>query len=168
MRTSFSTGCDCDPASWGHAGAVPRASLPRFLCWNAVMADLDVPYLDLSEYEEGEKEALTLAAMERGEPLIYSGRISAGGLLLGIPDLLRKEAGGYVAGDIKSGAGEESGGDEEGGKPKKSLCRPARTLYRRARTPRQISRPARVRLDNVAEQPMSRDASIGPTSLPPE
>ncbi|MGH6856568.1 MAG: TM0106 family RecB-like putative nuclease [Methylocella sp.] len=88
----------------------------------AVMADLDVPYLDLSVYEEGEKEALTLAAMERGEPLIYSGRISAGGLLLGIPDLLRKEAGGYVAGDIKSGAGEEGGGDEEEGKPKKSYA----------------------------------------------
>jgi hypothetical protein len=56
----------------------------------AVMADLGVPYLDLSGYEEEEKEALTLAAMERGEPLIYSGRISADGLL-GIPDLLRKE-----------------------------------------------------------------------------
>ncbi|MGP0061764.1 MAG: hypothetical protein ACLPID_21065 [Beijerinckiaceae bacterium] len=72
----------------------------------AVMADLGVPYLDLSRYTENEKEARTLAAMERGEPLIYSGRISADGLL-GIPDLLRKEPSGYVAGDIKSGAGEE-------------------------------------------------------------
>jgi predicted RecB family nuclease len=87
----------------------------------AVMADLGVPYLDLSEYEEEEKEALTLAAMERGDPLIYSGRISADGLL-GIPDLLRKEPGGYVAGDIKSGAGEEGASDEEEGKPKKSYA----------------------------------------------
>jgi hypothetical protein len=38
--------------------------------------------------------------------------------LVGIPDLLQKEVGGYVPGDIKSGAGQE-GGDEDGdGKPK--------------------------------------------------
>jgi hypothetical protein len=30
-------------------------------------------------------------------------------ILIGIPDLLRKEIGGYVPGDIKSGAGEEGG-----------------------------------------------------------
>ena len=83
----------------------------------AVMAQLAQPFLDLSGFAEDEKEDRTLQAMERGEPLIYSGRISAGGLL-GIPDLLRKEAGGYVAGDIKSGAGEEGGSDEEEGKPK--------------------------------------------------
>ena len=87
----------------------------------AVMADLGTPFLDLSDYEEAEKEALTLSAMERGEPLIYSGRISADGLL-GIPDLLRKEPGGYIAGDIKSGAGEEGGSDDEEGKPKKSYA----------------------------------------------
>jgi predicted RecB family nuclease len=51
------------------------------------------------------------------EPLIYSGRISAEDLL-GVPDLLRKETGGYVPGDIKSGAGEEGGGDDSDGKPK--------------------------------------------------
>lgn len=87
----------------------------------AVMADLGTPFLDLSGYEVAEKEARTLTAMEQGEPLIYSGRISADGLL-GIPDLLRKEPGGYVAGDIKSGAGEEGGGDDEEGKPKKSYA----------------------------------------------
>jgi uncharacterized protein len=38
--------------------------------------------------------------------------------LLGDPDLLRREGDGYVAGDIKSGAGEESAGDDER-KPKK-------------------------------------------------
>jgi len=87
----------------------------------AVMADLGQPYLDLSAYAEDEKEARTVAAMERGEPLIYNGRISTDGLL-GIPDLLRKEPGGYVAGDIKSGAGEEGASDEEEGKPKKSYA----------------------------------------------
>src|SRR5271165_3647926 len=48
------------------------------------------PFLDLSGFSGAEKERHTLEAMERGEPLIYSGRISAGDLL-GVPDLLRKE-----------------------------------------------------------------------------
>jgi hypothetical protein len=38
--------------------------------------------------------------------------------LLGLRDLLRKEPSGYVPGDIKSGRGEEGGGDESDGKPK--------------------------------------------------
>lgn len=73
--------------------------------------------LDLSHAEGDEKERLTLEALKRGEPLIYSGRISAGGLL-GIPDLLRCVGSGYVPIDIKSGRGEEGGGDDEDGKPK--------------------------------------------------
>ncbi|MDA0282122.1 MAG: TM0106 family RecB-like putative nuclease [Planctomycetota bacterium] len=76
---------------------------------------LDVPFLDLSGYESEEKSRLTMEAMQRGEPLIYSGRIHTDDLL-GIPDLLRKEGSGYVAGDIKSGSGEE--GPEELSKPK--------------------------------------------------
>jgi predicted RecB family nuclease len=83
----------------------------------SVMAGLDVPFLDLSAVGGDEKERQTLAAMDRGETLIYNGRISAGGLL-GIPDLLRKEDGSYVAGDIKSGAAEEGGNDDDEGKPK--------------------------------------------------
>src|SRR5215470_6159336 len=55
--------------------------------------------------------------MGRGDALIYGGRIRADDLL-GVPDLLRKEPGGYVAGDIKSGRGEEGGSDESDGKPK--------------------------------------------------
>jgi hypothetical protein len=36
-----------------------------------------------------------------------------------VPDVLRKEIGGYVPGDIKSGRGEEGGGEDDGdGKPK--------------------------------------------------
>lgn len=85
----------------------------------AMIASLEIPFLDLSGVNGEEKERLTLEAMDRGETLIYSGRISANGLI-GIPDLLRKEEGGYVAGDIKSGSGEEGGSDDEGeGKPKK-------------------------------------------------
>jgi uncharacterized protein len=80
-----------------------------------VISGLKRPFLDLSIYAGDEKDRLTLEAMQRGEPLIYSGRIQVPGLL-GDPDLLRKEAGGYVAGDIKSGAGEE--GPEDDSKPK--------------------------------------------------
>jgi predicted RecB family nuclease len=80
-----------------------------------VIGGLSLPFLDLSKYAGDEKERLTLEAMRRGEPLIYSARIQESGLL-GVPDLLRKEAGGYVAGDIKSGAGEE--GPEDDATPK--------------------------------------------------
>jgi len=80
-----------------------------------VIAGLKVPFLDLSQYAGDEKERLTLEAMQRGESLIYSGRIQVAGLL-GDPDLLRKEGAGYIAGDIKSGSGEE--GPEDNSKPK--------------------------------------------------
>jgi hypothetical protein len=80
-----------------------------------VIAALALPFLDLSKYAGDEKERLTLEAMQRGEPLIYSGRIQESGLL-GDPDLLRKETGGHVVGDIKSGAGEE--GPEDDATPK--------------------------------------------------
>lgn len=81
------------------------------------IADLNVPFLDLSHLQDEAKERATLDAMWRGEPLICSGRISAGEFL-GIPDLLRKEGSRYVPGDIKSGAGEEGRDDESDGKPK--------------------------------------------------
>lgn len=80
-----------------------------------VIQGLSIPFLDLSSYAGDEKERLTLEAMQRGEKLIYGGRIQEAGLL-GDPDFLRKETGGYVAGDIKSGAGEE--GAEDSSKPK--------------------------------------------------
>lgn len=81
-----------------------------------IMESIEVPYLDLSAYSGDEKERLTDEAMQRGEPLIYGGRIRSGDLL-GDPDLLRREEGGYVPGDIKSGSGEE--GSDEDGRPKK-------------------------------------------------
>lgn len=76
-----------------------------------VIAGLDLPFLDLSACSGEEKERLTLEAMQRGDPFIYGGRIQEPESL-GDPDLLRKEPGGYVAGDIKSGAGEESPEDD--------------------------------------------------------
>jgi uncharacterized protein len=83
-----------------------------------IVAGMIEPFVDLSAYPGNERERRTVEAMDRGEPLIYGGRISAGDLL-GDPDLLRKELGGYVAGDIKSGAGEEGASEETDGKPKK-------------------------------------------------
>jgi predicted RecB family nuclease len=83
-----------------------------------VISGIEDSFIDLSGYDSQDKGQLTLAAMERGESLIYGGRITIDDLL-GEPDLLRKERGGYVAGDIKSGAGEEGATDEHEGKPKK-------------------------------------------------
>lgn len=80
---------------------------------------LETPFLDLSAYRAEDKEYRTRDAIEQGIPLIYSGRLSVDNLV-GEPDLLRKEGSGYVAGDIKSGSGEE--GDEDHGKPKKSYA----------------------------------------------
>ncbi len=81
-----------------------------------VIEGLAIPFTDLSTYSGEEKDMLTLEAMHNGDPLIYSGRMQAEGLL-GEPDLLRREGEGYVAGDIKSGAGEE--GSQKQSKPKK-------------------------------------------------
>jgi hypothetical protein len=81
------------------------------------VSELEQPFIDLADFKGDEKERLTLEAMNRGDALIYSGRISADDLI-GIPDVLRKENGGYVPGDIKSGAGEEGGDDNGDGKPK--------------------------------------------------
>ena len=58
-----------------------------------VVAEIGQPFVDLSTHEGLEKKRLTLAAMDRGEPLIYGGRISSDDLL-GEPDLLRKEENG--------------------------------------------------------------------------
>ena len=81
-----------------------------------VIEGLEVPILDLSTHAGEEKERRTLRAMRQREPMIYGARLSADDLL-GEPDLLRREEGGYVAGDIKSGSGLE--GDGDAAKPKK-------------------------------------------------
>jgi uncharacterized protein len=79
----------------------------------SLVAGIGAPLLDLSGLHGEAKERATREAIARGEPLIYSGRLSVAGLL-GEPDILRREQGGYVAIDIKSGAGREGGEEEEG------------------------------------------------------
>ena len=81
-----------------------------------LVKNLSLSFLDLSKYELEEKEEKTWEAISKGVDLIYNGRISFGELL-GVPDLLRKEGSGYVAIDIKSGAGLD--GSEDMMKPKK-------------------------------------------------
>ncbi len=83
-----------------------------------VIAGLGTPFVDLSGPTGDKKEAATRAAMERGETLIYGGRLSVDELL-GEPDLLRKEGPKYVAIDIKSGGGLEGADDDDEGKPKR-------------------------------------------------
>ena len=75
-----------------------------------VISGLTEKFVDLSKYSGDEKQQLTIKSMQDGESLIYGGRISSGDLL-GEPDLLRKEDGKYIAGDIKSGGAEEGGDD---------------------------------------------------------
>ncbi|UCD35338.1 MAG: TM0106 family RecB-like putative nuclease [Nitrospiraceae bacterium] len=83
-----------------------------------VIDGLAMPFTDLSTFRGEEKEGMTKEAMERGDGLIYSGRITAGDLV-GEPDMLRRQGSAYVAGDIKSGAGEEGASENSEGRPKK-------------------------------------------------
>jgi len=83
-----------------------------------VIEGLQVPFVNLRPFSAQEREQMTKGAMVRGNALIYGGRIRAHDLL-GDPDLLRWTQGGYVAGDIKSGAGFEGASDDTDGKPKK-------------------------------------------------
>jgi predicted RecB family nuclease len=78
---------------------------------------LELPFLNLRDVPRDEREEATLRAMRGGVDLIYGGRISHG-RLLGEPDLLRRAAGGYEPGDIKSGAGVEGRSEDSEGKPK--------------------------------------------------
>jgi len=75
-----------------------------------VIVCLTMPILDLSRYAGDEKERQTFEAIQCGEPLFYSARITADSLL-GDSDLLRREEEGYVEEDIKPGSGENNYGD---------------------------------------------------------
>jgi predicted RecB family nuclease len=83
-----------------------------------VMQACGQAYLDLSALHGEAKEAATREAIARREPLIYSGRLSVHEMV-GEPDLLRWEEGGYVAIDIKSGAGRSDADEGDDGKPRK-------------------------------------------------
>lgn len=88
-----------------------------------LIGQLGVQCLDLSALSGEAKEAATREAIARREPLIYSGRLSVH-QLLGEPDLLRAEAGGYVAIDIKSGAGREEREGDAGREGDEGRLRP--------------------------------------------
>lgn len=108
-----------DPARRDEVSAFIRLLWERgTLFEQQTVANLQIPFVDLSDVSELDRERLTLDAMTNGEPLIYGGRIRAGDLL-GKPDLLRKELGGYVPGDIKSGRATEGGNEDHGGRPKR-------------------------------------------------
>lgn len=90
----------------------------RGAAWEAeALAGAGADLLDLSGLAPDVREARTLEAMQARAPLIYGGRITAGDRV-GVPDLLRRTGEGYLPIDIKSGRGEEGGGDEGDGKPK--------------------------------------------------
>jgi len=83
-----------------------------------VIEKLRQPFLDLKALPPSEKQTATAQAMARKQPLIYGGRVVVDDLV-GEPDILCVSAGGYIAGDIKSGAGKEGAGEESDKKPKK-------------------------------------------------
>ncbi|MBE3064877.1 MAG: TM0106 family RecB-like putative nuclease [Spirochaetes bacterium] len=83
-----------------------------------VIGKLRQPFLDLKALPLSEKQTATAQAMACKQPLIYGGRVVVDDLV-GEPDILRVSASGYIAGDIKSGAGEEGAGEESDRKPKK-------------------------------------------------
>lgn len=93
---------------WERGNAFERETMER----------LDKPFADLRSLETEEKELQTLRLMRLGEKIIYSGRIRTD-TLVGEPDLLVQKGSGYVAGDIKSGAGIEGMDDESDGKLKR-------------------------------------------------
>ena len=82
-----------------------------------VIQSLHQPYTDLKGLPVDERERETRKAIDRGDKIIYGARLRHGDLL-GEPDLLRWQEGRYIAGDIKSGAGEEGGSDLADGKLK--------------------------------------------------
>ena len=87
----------------------------------SILASLGVT-ADLSQVPVEQREAATRAAMARGEPLIYRGRLSVDDLL-GEPDLLELQSnGGYVPGAIKSGSGLEGGDDDTEGRIKRNYA----------------------------------------------
>ncbi|MGD0232004.1 MAG: PD-(D/E)XK nuclease family protein, partial [Syntrophorhabdales bacterium] len=84
-----------------------------------VISKLETPFAEFSGLSGTERERQTRQAMEEKVPLIHGGRIRADDLL-GEPDILRWDhVMGYVAGDIKSGSGEEMDPEDDEGKPKK-------------------------------------------------
>ena len=130
-----------------------------------VIEGLDLPFTNLRSETDDEKERLTSEAMERGDDLIYGGRIAADDLL-GEPDLLARRGPGYVAGDIKSGAGEEGATEEVGGKPKKHYAMQL-ALYTDILERRFVSAGRQPFVWDIHGEEViyDLDAPVGPTTL---
>jgi len=111
-KDAFSNSAERDPVSPFVQLLWERGTLYE----KEVIAEIQLPFTDLSGLSGEERETQTIACIKRGDALIYNGRVSHEDLL-GEPDLLRREGNGYVAIDIKSGSGEE--GVDEDRKPKK-------------------------------------------------
>src|ERR1044072_7997387 len=77
----------------------------------SVIAHLVPPPMNIRDLPKDARLEATTRAMDDRTPLIFGGRLEAADLI-GEPDLLRLDGDGYVAGDIKSGRGDE-GGDED-------------------------------------------------------
>ena len=82
-----------------------------------VVESIGEPLVDLKDLDRSERQRLTKEAMEEHAPLIYGGRLVVEDMI-GEPDVLRFDGGGYVAGDIKSGSGVEGGTEDSDGRPK--------------------------------------------------
>lgn len=107
-----------DPAERDPANAFVQMLWERGNAYEAqVVSELDTAPLDLNAGSDEERERATLDALRARTPLVYGGRLRHGDLV-GEPDLIRWEGSGYVAGDIKSGRGEEGGDDDGPGRPK--------------------------------------------------
>jgi uncharacterized protein len=89
-------------------------------------------YTDVSQGDLVSRARDTIAAMKRGDGLIYQGVLMSGDLV-GIPDLLRKVGTGeYIPMDIKSGMGLEGSEDEPGDAKLKAHYALQLCLYREA------------------------------------
>ena len=107
-----------DPAKRNPESAFMRLLWERGIDFEEqIVAELGIPFLDLSTLSGTEKEIKTKEALKQGATLIYNGRISTDHLV-GEPDFLLKRQDGYIAGDIKSGAALEGENSESEGKPK--------------------------------------------------
>lgn len=111
-----------------HGDPVGRTELSAFvrMLWErgadherSVVATLPAGTVLLAGLPGDERESRTAEAMADGIPLIHGGRISSGDLL-GDPDLLIRHGNGYLPADIKSGAADDGGGDDDtvAGRPK--------------------------------------------------
>lgn len=120
----------CEHRPWMdlHADAALRDPVNPFveMLWrrgrmheDEVVRDGAMDAANMRDVPVADRARRTLECMRARMPLIYGGRLEVDDLV-GEPDLLRLESGGYVPGDIKSGAGEEGPSDDR--RPKKEYA----------------------------------------------